>query len=252
MSGYYEFYNGGFFGFAEEGNYVPYSLHYFIPMLLFAAVIALTVIKRKSLQNWKGDARFRYVLSFLIILAELAYYWRIMYVGNEYGLQTLITRLPLQLCQWGAVCAAYMIVSLNDTLFGMNYYISLVGAGIALLVPQNVIPKTGPAYFRYYQFWMEHCLPIYVTVYAMAVHHKKPRYRDVWISFGAMVLLAIPANIANLMFEEADYLYLKTKIPLIPEIYPLKVAVYSIVIIVSFHLLYGAFRLAEHLRKTKR
>lgn len=41
-----------------------------------------------------------------------------------------------------------MVMSLNDTLLGINYFNTFIGAGIALLVPQTVISNCGPAYYR--------------------------------------------------------------------------------------------------------
>lgn len=240
-----QFYSEGFFGYGEKGNYIPYSWDFFIPIAILIALSALLIIYRKQIRNFKKEQTVRFIIGFIIIIVEMSYYWRILYVGDEAGKPDLLSKLPIQLCEWGAICAAFMIMSLNDTLFGINYFVTFMGAGIALFVPQTVITYTGPTYYRYYQFWLEHILPILATIYVAAVHKKKPRYRDIWIAYGMIVLLAIPATIANFAIPEANYLYVRQDIPFIPNNYPIRVAAYSVIVLILFHILYGGWKLGE-------
>lgn len=250
-----QFYSEGFFGYGQPGDYVPYGLDFFIPILLLIGLAVLIVLMRKKIRNLSREKTIRFVLAFLIIVVEMSYYWRVLYVGVEGRDETsLLTKLPMQVCEWGAICAAFMLMSLSDTLFGINYFITFVGAGIAIFVPQTVIESCGPTYYRYYQFWGEHALPILATVYAIAVHKKKPRYRDLWVSYGLLCLLTVPATFANMAFPEANYLYLRLDIPFMPDSYPLRVVIYSVIILALFHLLYAGWVLVSKLimkRKTK-
>ena len=250
-----QFYSDGFFGYGQPGDYVPYGLDFFIPILLLIGLAVLIVLMRKKIRNLSREKTIRFVLAFLIIVVEMSYYWRVLYVGVEGRDETsLLTKLPMQVCEWGAICAAFMLMSLSDTLFGINYFITFVGAGIAIFVPQTVIESCGPTYYRYYQFWGEHALPILATVYAIAVHKKKPRYRDLWVSYGLLCLLTVPATFANMAFPEANYLYLRLDIPFMPDSYPLRVVIYSVIILALFHLLYAGWVLVSKLimkRKTK-
>lgn len=247
----YEFYSDGFFGYGEEGDYHAYGLHFFIPVLLFAAAVVFTVLKKDKLRAWKGEKTFRFVLAFVMMIIEMSYYWRVLYVGNGNDGKALMTKLPIQLCEWGAYCAIFMITSLSDTLFGLNFYITLIGAGIAVLFPQTVISNCGPGYFNYYHFWGEHLLPIFSVVYAMIVHEKKPSYRFIWISYAAMLLLTIPATLLNMKYDDANYLYLKQDISFLPDSYGLRIVVYSVLMIILFHILWGIWYLFDR-RKRKR
>lgn len=246
----YQFYSEGFFGYGEYGDFQSFGFWHFLPIALCVAAVILTAIKREAFCTWKKEKSFRYVLSFVMLMAEMSYFWRILYVGDEYGTSSLMSRLPMQLCQWGLICCVYMIISLNDSLFSINFFVTLVGATIAIFMP-IVITRCGPAYFRYYQFWLEHLLPIYCTLYAMIVHKKRPKYRYLWISYFLMLLMAIPASIANLAFPEANYFYLKLDIPFLPESYFLRVIIYSIIIITAFHLLWFAWCGIDHWMKKK-
>lgn len=246
----YQFYREGFFGYGEEGDFQIFGFWHFFPIVLLVLAMILTTLKRDRFREWKYEARFRYILSFVMLMAEMSYFWRVLYVGDEYGNHTLMTKLPMQLCQWGLICCVFMIISLNDTLFGLNYYITFFGAVIAIASP-IVISRTGPTYFRYYQFWLEHLLPIYATYYALTVHQKRPKYWHLWLAYVGMLAMTIPASIVNLSFEEANYFYLKLNLPLIPENYLLRVVIYSAVTIAAFHLLWGLYLWMKHIKKKR-
>ena len=250
-----QFGSEGFFGYGEEGDFVPYSWDYFIPILVMILAAVLIIIYRNKLHDFKKEGTIRFFWGFVMMIVEMSYYWRVLYVGSESGETTLMTKLPFQLCEWGAICAIFMIMSLNDTLFGINFFVTFMGAGIALFVPQMVISKTGPTYYRYYHFWLEHTLPILATIYVAAVHKKKPRYRDIWISYGSILLLTFPATYFNYVVPEANYLYVKLDTDLFPRSYPLRVVIYSVIVLLIFHLLYGGWKLGESLiikKKEKR
>lgn len=242
------FFSEGFFGYGEEGNFQLFGLWHFLPIMLLTLAFIFTIRKREALRQWKGDARFRYVLSFVMLMAEMSYFWRLLYVGAENQYDTLLTKLPIQLCQWGLICCAYMIISLNDTLFGLNFYVTFFGAMIGILSP-IVIKTTGPAYFRYYQFWLEHLLPLYGTFYVMAVHKKRPKYRHLWLAYGLMLFMSVFATAANLSIPEANYLYLRLDVPFLPENYALRVIIYSAITLLAFHFLWflqkGVYRALE-------
>ena len=231
----YQFYSEGFFGYGDLGDFHPFGLWHILPILLLVAAAVLTRRKREAIRGWKYERRFRYILSFVMLMAEMSYFWRLLYVGDEYGDFTLLVKLPIQVCQWGLICAVYMITSKSDFLFGINFFISLGCTTIALFVPQTVISQTGPGYFRYYQFWLEHLLPIYSTLYMMMVHGKRPKYRDLWTSMGFLVLLAIPSYMANVAIPEADYLYMRMNIPFMPDSILLRLPIYGAIILLLFH-----------------
>ena len=99
----FDFHSEGFFGYSEYGSFQYFTLPHFIPLILLAVAIVLTYKYREAIRNWKFEERFRYILSFVMIIVEMSYFWRLLYVGGE-GSNTLMDRLPLQLCQWGLIC----------------------------------------------------------------------------------------------------------------------------------------------------
>lgn len=203
----YVFYSGGFFGYGERGDFVPWSIWHIIPLLVIAAAIFLIWRYREQLRNWKHEYRFRCIFAFVMLLAEMSYFWRILYIGNEWGLATLMDKLPLQVCQWGLICAVFALMSDSDTLFGINFFVTICLTLPALFVPAVII-FTGPRYFRYYQFWLEHGLPLIAVFYMIFVREKRPKYWHLWLSIGLLTLMSIPCVIANRTIPGANYMYL--------------------------------------------
>ena len=243
----YQFYSEGFFGYGDPGDFRYFTLPHVLPILLLIAAIVLVYRFRERLREWKWEGRFRYVLAFVMLLAEMSYFWRLLYVGDETGMHSLMIKLPLQICQWGLICAVFMVMSRNDVLFSINYYCTLIFSTVALLMP-TVIMRTGPGYYRYYQFWLEHELPIFATFYMMYVHGKRPQYRHIWTTLGLLAVLAAFCAVANARIPGANFMYLAGNpengvagdnlSSLLPRSQPIRAAVYAAAAVVLFHLDY--------------
>lgn len=256
----YRFYKDGFFGYGEPGDFQYWSLWHILPLLLLVLAVLLVYRYRNPLKDWKWEGRARFIFAFVMLLAEMSYFWRLLYVGDETGIDSLLIKLPLQVCQWSLICCTFMMMSENDTLFGINFFISLILGIIPLLMP-TVIMRTGPEYYRYYQFWMEHGMPILGTYYMMFVHGKYPRYRHLWYTVGGLMLLSIPSVIANAQIPGANFMFLggeshggtagKNVAQILPESQVIRYIVFFGVVVLLFHIGYGLWYAASH-RKTKR
>ena len=153
---------------------------------------------------------------------------------------TMLTYLPIQMCQWGLIMCVFTIMSKSQKLFSINYYITLLFASVALIYPM-VIEYTGPGYYRYYQFWLEHILPIISIFYLMFVHNTKPEYKGLYKTFIVTLPLAIIAMFANSEIEGARYLYLTLDVKILPENQIIRVIILSLLAIGLYHLLYLPF-----------
>ena len=202
----FEFYSEGFFGYGEYGSFRYFTIPHFIPLILLALAIYFTYRYREKIKKWKYEENFRYVLSFVMMIVEMSYFWRLLYVGAEGG-HSLMGRLPLQLCQWGLICCVYMILCKNEYMFNINFYISLIFGSAAMIFP-TVIMKASPAYYRYYQFWLEHALPVYSTIYMMFVHDMRPSLKIFPKVMIPVLILGLICIYANNHIEGANYMYL--------------------------------------------
>ncbi len=240
----YTFYSDGFFGYGAEGDFVYGSAAHILPMVLLAVLVAVVWRRRTWLQSWKGEENLRFAMAALILLAEMSYFWRLIYVGSGKADEgTLMTKLPLQVCEWTAIAAAFMLMKKSRHLYAICYYVCLTFGLIPLVTPA-VLGTTGPGYYRYYQFWMEHLLPILAVFYMTFVHGYRVRLRDAWkpsLFLIVLLVLAVPANFA---IPEANYLYLaqNTDGSSIANIFPenifIRASIYFVIMLVLFGLIY--------------
>ena len=205
----FEYYHEGFFGYSLTPVFKEYSLAHFLPILVLVAAIFLIYRYRERIAAWKGEETLRFILGAVLILNEGFYYWRLLYVGNggSSRLDPMLTYLPLQVCEWSAYIAAFMLMKKSRHLFDVCYYVCLTLGAIPLLTPA-VITYAGPTYARYYQFWFEHLIPIFAVFYMMFVHGFRANYRKVYKPLAVLSGLCVLAIIANLNIENANFMYL--------------------------------------------
>ena len=199
----------GFFGYGEKGNFSLFSIWHFLPIILLIGAIVLTYFFREKIRNFKHEKIIRLVLASLMLLCEMGYYWRIMYVGTaDPEMHTLLTKLPLQICERTCIFGAIMLLTEMKSLFDIDVFVCLT-VGILPLIFPTVISTTGPAYARYYQFWGEHLLPIYAVFYMMFVKGFKYDIKKVYKSLVFLSILTIICIPINYAIPEASYLYLQ-------------------------------------------
>ena len=238
----------GFFGYSDNTDFYMGSIWHILPIVLMIITIFLIYKFRNKIKNFKYEATVRYILAFIMLIVEMSFFWRLQYVGTQGAADNMLGYLPIQMCQWGIICCIFTILSKNIKLFSINYYVTLLFATIALFYP-IVITKTGPTYYRYYQFWLEHTLPIISVFYLMFVHGLKPEYKGIYYTYIALIPLIIVCMIANNKIPHANYLYLKLNVPFLPDVQIYRVIILSIMTIVMFNLMYLVYKKIES-RKT--
>lgn len=243
MSGDYTYYSEGFFGFGPAGIFHPYSLMHIMPLLICLGAIVFVWYKREWFRNGSREGSFRYLLSFSMFVMEFSFFLWLLYVGDSSGQYLMMSKMPLHACDLGLIVCMFMVTSRNRTLFGINFFVTLFGAVIASILPQTVLDGVDPGYYRYYQYFGEHLIPVFTTVYMIIVHRMYPRYRDIWISVAALAAMLIPSFILNERYPGSDYLFLKNESFPFPEGQYLRAAIYTVLIIVIFHLMWLLWQL---------
>ena len=239
------FYGEGFFGYSPEKNFYMFSFWHFLPIVLMVAAIVLIAVFKDRIKNFKHEDKIRYIFAFVMMIVEMSYFWRLLYVGPEHGERNdLLAKLPMQICQWGLIICMFTMMTKSRALFGINFFLTLLFATVALAYPM-VITYTGPAYYRYYQFWLEHTLPIIGTFYMMCVHGFKPEYKHIFYTFFVLTPLIIFAVIANATIEGANYLYLMTEVNFLPESQFLRIPILLVIVIGLFNLMYFGFKFID-------
>ena len=195
-----------FFSWGDEPEFALFTFAHFAPILCMLAVIFLMRRFRTQLRESRFEVNLRYILAFLLVISDMAYYWR---VAGHPGLTPDPTQhLPISVCGWAAIFCSYMLVGKSQTLFDISYFWILSGSVFALLTP-TPLTYTGPTRFRYYQFWCEHTM-IYIAVFYMIfVHGMRPTVRSALKSYAALWTMVAIAYFANTMVGEgANYLFM--------------------------------------------
>lgn len=240
-----------FLGKGDTEEFHNFTLAHAVPILTMLAVIALIYRFRDALRDCKWEQNFRYVLAFALIFSEMSYYWRLVAIP-ELG-PNPVDHLPISVCGWAVIFCSYMVIGKSQTLFDIVYFWLLCGSVFALLTP-TVITFTGPARFRYYQFWLEHTLGYVATFYMIFVHKMRPTIKSAAKSYVSLIVLAMIAYGANrLIGPGANYLFMARPedTPSILDILPPNFALRLLIMAAAITALYALAYLPWYLKDKK-
>ena len=195
-----------FFSWGSEPEFALFTPAHFAPVLFMLAVIFLTRRFKNQLRESKFEVNIRYILAFLLIISDMAYYWRV--AGHPGMTPDPAQHLPISVCGWAAIFCSFMLVGKSQTLFDISYFWILSGSVFALLTP-TPLTYTGPTRFRYYQFWGEHTMIFIAVFYMIFVHGMRPTVKSALKSYAALWgLTAIAIWVNDLVGEGANYLFM--------------------------------------------
>ena len=237
-----------FFGKGEEVEFVNFTLAHLLPVLTAAALIWAIWHFRERIRESKMDKPFRYTLAFVLIVAEMSYYWRL--VGIPSLNPNPVDHLPIAVCGWAAIFCSYMLVGKSQSLFDISYFWLFSGSIFALITP-TVITYTGPTRFRYYQFWAEHTMGYVAIFYMMFVHGMRPTVKSLVKSYVLLVVMAVIAYFANqIIGPGANYLYMARPedTPSILDILPPNFALRIVIMAAAITALFFAAYLPWYLK----
>ena len=253
----FRFYEEGFFGYGEKGDFKYFSFWHFLPIILLVVGIVLTYDYREKIRNSKHEKTFRLILGMVMMFTEMSYFWRLLYIGNtDIGESDMMSRLPFQICEWTCIFATLMVLTENKHFFDIDVVVCLT-LGILPLVLPAVIQRTGPTYYRYYQFWLEHLLPIYAVFYMMFVKEFKYDVKKIYKPFIFLLVLGSICIFLNYKFPQATYMYLQGDdlgaflTSLLPENQFGRLAIYLCVALVLFGAEFLVFHFLEKKKLAK-
>ena len=232
-----------FFGAGEANEFSNFSLAHFIPLILMGVVIFLIIKFKDKIKESKYEKAYRTALSFMLIITEMSYFWRL--VGVESLGANPIDHLPITVCGWAVIFCSNLVLSKSQTLFDIVYFWLLSGTLISIFIPATVLSTCGPTRFRYYQFWFEHTLGFIALFYMMFVHNMRPTFKSMAKSFVTLAILGVIAYIANdILGPGANYLFLARPedtpsiLDVLPSNMALRITIMGAVISAFFFLSY--------------
>ena len=66
-----------FFGKGDTPEFALFTPAHLMPVLAMLGLIYLIYRRRDFLRTWKREEALRYVLAFMLLLADMSYYWRV-------------------------------------------------------------------------------------------------------------------------------------------------------------------------------
>lgn len=243
------FYNQGFFGFGNPDDFKIGSFAHIIPILLLLVAIFLIYKYRNVFKNnSKLDKRVTEILIIIMIFSELSYWWRLVYAGpGNDTVHNLLGRLPIQVCQWTLLITVCGMICKSEDMIGVSFFMASVPSLLAIIYP-SVLSRTGPSYFRYYQYWFEHIIPVISVYYMLFVHNYKVKFKHLIYSLLILTLLYYVGSKANVLLDKnvtTRYLYMNymRKIPILANTNDLELYFVCIILIfIAFYIIYRIYK----------
>ena len=232
-----------FFGAGQSEEFSNFTLAHFIPLILMGIVIFLIIKFKDKIRESKHEKLLRMTLSFMLIITEMSYFWRLVGVPSLGA--NPIDHLPITVCGWAVILCSNLVLSKSQTLFDIVYFWLFSGTLISIFIPATVLSTCGPTRFRYYQFWFEHTLGFITLFYMMFVHGMRPTFKSMAKSAIALSILGVIAFTANeILGPGANYLFLARPeatpsiLDILPSNMALRITIMAAVIFAFFFLAY--------------
>jgi hypothetical integral membrane protein (TIGR02206 family) len=211
--------------------------HLLVMGLVLAANLSLLPLRR--LLGEGARRGIRYLLAFLLVLAEVTYMgWR-----AYAGIFTLQEALPLHLCSVMAFVGAAALVSRSATLYAFTYFLGIGGAAQALITPE--IGIYGFPHVRFFTSAVLHGGLITAALYLTVVEGFRPSWRAMGRVIAGLLLYLGFVGVINSAVG-SNYLFIARKPPfptLIDDLGPWPWYILSLfgVGLLSMLLLYSPF-----------
>lgn len=249
------FYKEGFFGYGEHGDFQYFSIWHILPILILIAAIIITYIYKEKIKENKNEKYIRYSLAFVLLIMVMSYDWRVLYIGNPSG-NDLLYHLPLQVCTISSIVVVFMLLTGMEFLFDYAVYVCLT-LGLVPLATPAVISTTGPMYYRYYQFFIEHMIPVYAVFYMIFIKGYQIKLKRIFVPVTILLIGAFISIGLNSVVEGANFFFLgrATEEASLANIMPtnpwLRLLIYVSLALIGFIALYFVFYFVKQLKLKK-
>ena len=156
----------------------------------------------KRVVGASDEARLRRALGLSILLINLPWLgWKIWPTRFELG-----TSLPLQLCDFAWMVAAWSLLSAVDFTrlrHQLVYYWALGLSPIAILTPDL---EQGPASVDFWVFWLRHWQITGTALLNLCAFGVRPSWRGYIQTVGVTAAILLPVTLLNVFFE-TSYFY---------------------------------------------
>ena len=169
------------------------------------------------------------------LLGQILYFYGGHYIQRSFD---PALHVPLHLCSLSAYLVIFALLLNRPWLNKLVLFWSPVSALVATVLPDMGKSENFPS-FRFIEFFWSHLLIVWGCVYILRTFKSKINYRDIWITFGFLVLTLPLIKFLNSIFQ-SNYMYLEKRasggqMSFLPA-EPWHIAGLLLIFIVVFHL----------------
>lgn len=179
-----------------------FSLSHISMVLLTLFLIGWMYIYRERIKE-RYKQQVKYILLVFLIVGEIFFHvWYLLHDKWD-----MIINLPLQLCSISLYLCAIMLLTRNYKVFEVAFFVSMIGAFIAIITPELFF---GFPHMRFFQFFFVHIAIILSCFYMLWIEGFKPTFKSVIKAFITLNILAGFVFITNQIIG-SNYMFLSRK-----------------------------------------
>jgi hypothetical integral membrane protein (TIGR02206 family) len=166
--------------------------------------INLSVIWLRDSFGEKAREWFRIVLAVFILATEISYQgWR-----GCVGIYTLRDSLPFHLCAVMSLVAPLMLLTRNQVLYELVYFLGIGGATQAIVTPD--VGAYGYPHWRFFASFMAHGGIVTAAIYMTVVERRRPSWSSIVRVGGVMLAYMAVIEVVNFQIG-SNYLFIARK-----------------------------------------
>lgn len=188
--------------FQLNPNYLPFQLFSWphIMTLIITVLLLICLYKYKFYIKTRYQRLLRYTLIAILITGEVAFHlWYIYH--DKWSIQV---NLPLQISTISMYLGVIMLLTRNQRVFEVTFFIGTVGATFAMITPELFF---GFPHMRFFHFFIVHIAIIIANFYMVWIEGFQATWRSIVKAFFVLNIIAAMVFTINHSID-ANYMFL--------------------------------------------
>lgn len=183
-------------GFVHDPNKNYFLSQYHLIMLSSMLVLGVLLwLLIKNLKQPKQRLMFKIIAATLLVL-EVLRYLNFLTVYNHYN---WFGALSFHLCSFGVYLTILAAYFQKQQLFNILVVFAIIGAPIAVIVPDGILPWFNEYSFMPMQSFISHMFITWVLIVAQRLKMWKPNYRVYYTSVITILVSFVIAHYASII-----------------------------------------------------
>ncbi|MFW5800077.1 MAG: TIGR02206 family membrane protein [Spirochaetota bacterium] len=243
-----------FFAYEYDYGFKLFSTTHIMFMIGLVIIWIVLLVIMKNVKDEKARKKFRYVLAIILFITEtIRIIW--LLIGDAFILKE---HLPLHLCGVIIYVCCIMLITKNQTIFDICFFLGLGGALQPIVTPGL---RYAFPHFIYFQAFIAHGGIFFSVLYMLIIEKMRPKnlLSLVKVFIWGNVYMAV-VYVINLILD-SNYMYLMGPTPnpslvdILIKIFgepPLHIIGLELIAIATFIIIYMPFLIKDIISKIKK